>query len=541
MNYRSVVVLGTATRVDRRGREGDGARGVHREAPSRPLGRSAAPDREGAQGDLGPPPAARRGVGQDPRPADPSDGDTPDAELDVWAGHLPLVVQALAPVPDPALRSGIPVPPALARRIGARASCRDDAARFDTVVMKFGGSSVADPEKIRHVARRLVDARRRGLQRGRDGLGDGQDDGHAARPRRATSRPRRTRASSTCSSRRASGSRARSSRWRSTTSARRRSPTPARRPGSSRTRRTHGRRSARSAATGSGRRSSEGQDRARRRLPGVLARHDGDHDARSRRHGRDRRRARRRARRAPARSTRTSAASSPPTRGSCPSARKLAVVSYDEMLEMAASGAKVLDAALGRARPQPRRAHPRALDVLGRGGNLGAGRQGWSSRSSRRSPTRETDVVFTLTGIPDRPGVAALIFDGVASAQVNVDTIIQNVVHGNAEMSFSVPAEDVPATRGAIARTQAELGAFDGRGEPRARQGLADRGRHALAPGRRGDDVPDARRARDQPRDDLDLADQDLVHDRPRPDPGGRARAPRRVRAGARARGEPTI
>lgn len=43
----------------------------------------------------------------------PEDGDTPDAELDVWAGHLPLTVTALEPVPDPALRPGIPVPPAL--------------------------------------------------------------------------------------------------------------------------------------------------------------------------------------------------------------------------------------------------------------------------------------------------------------------------------------------------------------------------------------------------------------------------------------------
>jgi aspartate kinase len=72
----------------------------------------------------------------------------------------------------------------------------------------------------------------------------------------------------------------------------------------------------------------------------------------------------------------------------------------------------------------------------------------------------ETDVVFTLTGIPDRPGVAAMIFDVVAAAQANVDTIIQNVVHGNAEMSFSVPAEDVAATRGALEGTKSELGAY---------------------------------------------------------------------------------
>lgn len=47
------------------------------------------------------------------RDGGPEDGDTPDAELDVWAGHLPLVVTALEPVPDPALRDGIPLPPGL--------------------------------------------------------------------------------------------------------------------------------------------------------------------------------------------------------------------------------------------------------------------------------------------------------------------------------------------------------------------------------------------------------------------------------------------
>jgi uncharacterized protein len=49
------------------------------------------------------------------RDGGPTDGDTPDAELDVWAGHVPLVVQALEPVPDPSLRPGIPVPPEVER------------------------------------------------------------------------------------------------------------------------------------------------------------------------------------------------------------------------------------------------------------------------------------------------------------------------------------------------------------------------------------------------------------------------------------------
>jgi len=70
----------------------------------------------------------------------------------------------------------------------------------------------------------------------------------------------------------------------------------------------------------------------------------------------------------------------------------------------------------------------------------------------------EQEVVFALTGIPDRPGAAATVFDAVAAEHVNVDTIIQNVVQGVAELSFSVPREDVPATRQAIAAAIEQLG-----------------------------------------------------------------------------------
>ena len=70
----------------------------------------------------------------------------------------------------------------------------------------------------------------------------------------------------------------------------------------------------------------------------------------------------------------------------------------------------------------------------------------------------EKEVVFTLTGIPDRPGAAASVFDAVARHSVNVDTILQNVVHGVAELSFSVPTEDVAAARTAIAEASDELG-----------------------------------------------------------------------------------
>ncbi len=143
-----------------------------------------------------------------------------------------------------------------------------------------------------------------------------------------------------------------------------------------------------------------------------------------------------------------------------PEARKLAVVSYDEMLEMAASGAKVLMLrSVELARSHGVRIHARSTFTDEEG--TWVQETGMEQAIISAVTHSETDVVFTLTGIPDRPGVAARIFEGVASAQVNVDTIIQNVVHGRAEMSFSVPTEDAPATSGAITALQTELGAFE--------------------------------------------------------------------------------
>ena len=72
----------------------------------------------------------------------------------------------------------------------------------------------------------------------------------------------------------------------------------------------------------------------------------------------------------------------------------------------------------------------------------------------------QSEVIFTLTGIPDRPGSAADVLEAVAAEHVNVDTIIQNVVHGVAELSFSVPHEDVEATRRGIAQATKLLGPF---------------------------------------------------------------------------------
>ena len=73
----------------------------------------------------------------------------------------------------------------------------------------------------------------------------------------------------------------------------------------------------------------------------------------------------------------------------------------------------------------------------------------------------EDEVVFALRDVPDRPGSAAAIFDAVAAEHVNVDTILQNVAHDAAELSFSVPQDDVPATRRALERAQETIGPLE--------------------------------------------------------------------------------
>ena len=144
-----------------------------------------------------------------------------------------------------------------------------------------------------------------------------------------------------------------------------------------------------------------------------------------------------------------------------PNARKLDRVSYEEMLEMASSGAKVLMLrAVELARSQGVRVHARSTFSTEAGTWIedGAGLEQPVVSAVTHS---EDEVVFDVTGLPDEPGIAAAIFDTVATEHVNVDTILQNVAHGLAALSFSVPRDDVPATRRALARTEAVIGSLE--------------------------------------------------------------------------------
>jgi aspartate kinase len=138
-----------------------------------------------------------------------------------------------------------------------------------------------------------------------------------------------------------------------------------------------------------------------------------------------------------------------------PDARKLAVVSFEEMLEMAASGAKVLQLrSVEYARNHGVRIHCRSSFEDGPG-TFVVGEQETMEHALITSVTHSTEEArFTLLGVPDEPGAAARIFEALADANCNVDMIIQNEPLGEgregAELSFTVPREDLRVARAAI-------------------------------------------------------------------------------------------
>jgi aspartate kinase len=137
-----------------------------------------------------------------------------------------------------------------------------------------------------------------------------------------------------------------------------------------------------------------------------------------------------------------------------PDARKLSVVSFEEMLEMAASGAGVLQLrSVEYARNENVRIHCRSsfedapgTVVLSEGDTL--------EQPLITAVTHSTaEARLTLVGVPDAPGAAARIFEALATGNVNVDMIVQNEptsAGGRAEISFTVPREDLRAARAAL-------------------------------------------------------------------------------------------
>ncbi len=144
-----------------------------------------------------------------------------------------------------------------------------------------------------------------------------------------------------------------------------------------------------------------------------------------------------------------------------PNARHLPTVSYEEMLELAASGAKIL--------------HLRCVEYARRYGVPLVVRSSFSSKPGtlilEERDNVEAAIIsgvahdlsearVTVVGVPDKPGEAARIFRAVADAEVNIDMIVQNVsgATDRTDISFTLPKSDLQTAMTALAKVQERVG-----------------------------------------------------------------------------------
>jgi len=137
-----------------------------------------------------------------------------------------------------------------------------------------------------------------------------------------------------------------------------------------------------------------------------------------------------------------------------PDARKLVQVSFEEMLEMAASGARVLQLrSVEYARNHGVRIHCRSSFEDGPGTLVVSEEETMEQPFVTAVTHSATEARITLTGLRDEPGVAGRIFGALADANVNVDVIIQNEPVGDdqlADLSFTVDRGELPVAREVI-------------------------------------------------------------------------------------------
>ena len=144
-----------------------------------------------------------------------------------------------------------------------------------------------------------------------------------------------------------------------------------------------------------------------------------------------------------------------------PDARKIDRISYEEMLEMAASGAGVLQMrSVEFARNHGVVIHCRS-SFNDTPGTIVKEADETMEQAIISGVTHDTsEAKVTLKDVPDHPGVAATVFSAMAESNVNVDMIIQNVSEdGTTDISFTVPSHDLVRARRAVADVVAKLGA----------------------------------------------------------------------------------
>jgi aspartate kinase len=145
-----------------------------------------------------------------------------------------------------------------------------------------------------------------------------------------------------------------------------------------------------------------------------------------------------------------------------PDALKLPKVSYEEMLEMAATGARVMMArSIEIARRYGVPLHVRSAFSDVEGTWIGEEDQLMLEKAIVSGVTHDTtEAKATVLGVPDRPGVAARVFRALADAGVNIDMIVQNSsAAGTTDITFTLPKTDLPAAEPILDRLRGEIGA----------------------------------------------------------------------------------
>jgi aspartate kinase len=147
-----------------------------------------------------------------------------------------------------------------------------------------------------------------------------------------------------------------------------------------------------------------------------------------------------------------------------PNAKKLDTITFEEMLEMAASGAKIL--------------HLRSVEYARRYGLPLHVRSSYSTKTGtmvsgymEELPVEQalisgvahdrSEAKITVTRVPDKPGAAASIFQVIADAEIDIDMIVQNVStagNGHTDISFTLPKESGPKGTEALKKHQGAIG-----------------------------------------------------------------------------------
>ena len=161
----------------------------------------------------------------------------------------------------------------------------------------------------------------------------------------------------------------------------------------------------------------------------------------------------------------------------CPQARHVPLITYDEMMELAAAGAKVLHLrCVEYAKRFNVTIHVRSSFSQNEGTFVIAdlADQSGIAQLSQRGAIMEQPIIagvahdlgdakITIVGVPDRPGMAAAIFQAVADAGINMDMIVQNVSGGGSsktDLTFTVPRAEAAKAELALRKIQDALG-FD--------------------------------------------------------------------------------